>query len=124
MKGTAGVPDLSDKALENHIQDLQSKINSLHISLDLATAERHQRSSHTTTPPSKPIGSDSSKSSKSSKLTIGSRVKILNKYRGNKDKIGKIVHISGKTATVHIPQTGNFIKYLSNLELVPSSDEE
>ena len=124
MKGTAGVPDLSDKALENHIQDLQSKINSLHISLDLATAERHRRLSRASSPPLKAVQSNQSlETSGSSKLTIGSRVKILNKYRGNKNKIGTC-HISGKTATVHIPQTGNFIKYLSNLELVPNQDEE
>ena len=124
MKGS-GVPNLSDRALDNHIQDLQSQIDSLHMSLNLATTEKYRRSKHTAELTLKPTHSDQSlKISNSDKLAIGSREKILNKYRGNKNKIETIVLISGKTATINIPEVGNFVKYLNNLELLPNQDEE
>ena len=43
MKTNPGIPTLSDAALDNHIEDLQSQLNQLHISLQLATAERERR---------------------------------------------------------------------------------
>ena len=126
MKRTSGVPDLSDTALEDHIQHLQSKIDRLSISLDLATAEKQRRlqRSDTTEAQRKVQSKITEQHSKSltahPNLTIGSRVQILNKYRGNKGKIGTVAQISGKTATVNIASEGNFIKYLSNLKLLKS----
>ena len=130
MKNPSGIPDLSDTDLEDHINHLQSKLDRITISLQLATAERDRRSQqdikrHTTqsksefsenrsrlltSPPSPPS------------LKIGSYVRILNKYKGNKGKIGRIIDLSQKTATVYIPGRGNFIKQLHNLELTVSDE--
>ena len=124
MARTSGVPELSDTELEDHIQHLQSKIDRLSISLDLATAEKHRRIQKSDKFESQPKVQLPKSSTTQPRLTIGSRVQILNKYRGNKGKIGTVVHLSGKTATVNIASEGNFVKYLSNLKLLPNQDEE
>ena len=111
------IPRLSDKALDDHINELETELSRLHISLELATAERNRRVSRD--------NKDRSITSiQKGRLTVGSQVRILNKYRGNKGKEGTITQIAGKTATVHIPSEGHFVKYLRNLELLPSHDEK
>ena len=137
MKNHSSVPDLSDSALQDHINDLQSELDKLTISLQLATAEKQRRSqpSQSTSlqvksenirrpsPLSQPTSFQTKSHDISSSLRIGSRVKILNKYKGNKGKIGTIIDLSERTATVNIPRKGNFIKYLNNLELLPDQHE-
>ena len=130
MKNNSSVPDLSDSALEQHIRDLQSDLDKLTISLQLATAERHRRShpGNTSSPPVKsetvPISTDTKESSSFSALRVGTRVRIKNKYKGNKGKVGEVIELSERTATVHIPQKGNFIKYLHNLEIISQPNEK
>ena len=137
MKDHSSVPDLSDSALQDHIDDLQSELDKLTISLQLATAEKQRRlqpsqstslqvKSENIKHQSEPSQSTSfhlKSENLSPSLRIGSRVKILNKYKGNKGKIGTVIDLSERTATVHIPQKGNFIKYLNNLELLPDQHE-
>ena len=127
MKHTSDTPGLSDAALNEHIEDLQSQLESLTISLQLATAEKNRRLT-------KGLSSKPSTSLQTSKklisslspptLQVGSHVRIRNKYRGNKGKIGKIITLSSKTATVQIPNEGNFVKYLHNLELLPQLEDD
>ena len=123
MKNSSEVPDLSDAALDDHINDLQSHLDRLTISLQLAEAEKQRRTERDNR-----LGSHQTKSRTSSKkpqevassqtLRIGSKVKILNKYKGNRGRLGTVVEISNKTATVCIPDRGNFIKHFHNLEIV------
>ena len=122
MKHDPGSSDLSDAALDAHIADLQAKIDGLNISLHLANAEktrRIQKDSVLISSAPQPQVLSSSPT-----FRIGSIVKIKNKYRGNKGKIGKIIVLSSTTATVQIPNQGNFVKYLHNLELLPSDQDE
>ena len=129
MQRSPTTPNLSDRALDDHIEDLQAELNRLTICLELATSEKHRRGQRNiesqSTAKASPHPSDSTDEySSKNELTIGSRVKILNKYKGNRGKIGTIVQLSSKTATVNIPREGNFIKYLRNLELLPPQDEK
>ena len=125
MKSDPDTPDLSDAALDSHIENLRSQLEGLNISLQLATAEKHrreqknlnQRSSLTSNPSTKQTNIPDT-------FTVGARVRIRNKYRGNKGKVGKIIFLSSRTATVEIPNEGSFIKYFHNLELLPSVDDE
>ena len=127
MKNDFGVSTISDSDLEDHIKDLESQLTKLHINLLLATEERSRRTqSRPTKLEDKPPRSisDSTRSlsiEKTPALYLGATVRIRNRYRGNKGKVGKIIQISSKTATVHIPNEGNFIKYLHNLELLTTS---
>ena len=126
MKHSSEVPDLTDTDLEDHITYLQSKLDRITISLQLATAERNRRQEHNIL---------SSTGLKSDALThrlktvvsppalqLGSRVRILNKYKGNKGRIGRVIELSSRTATVHIPERGNFIKQHHNLEVLASNE--
>ena len=127
MKHPSGIPDLSDTDLEDHINHLQSKLDRITISLQLATAERDRRSQqdikrHTTQSKSEFSENRSRVSTSPPSLKIGSHVRILNKYKGNKGKIGRIIDLSEKTATVYIPEKGNFVKQLHNLELLVSDE--
>ena len=122
MKHTTSDSTLTDTDLDNHIDDLQSQLRQIQISLQLAKEERDRRTQNnfiakdlqkaTALPKLKP--SDTSTPT----FQIGSKVRIRNKYRGNKGKVGKIVQLSTKTATVFIPNEGNYIKFLHNLELL------
>ena len=133
MKHTSSIPTLTNTDLDNHIDELQSQLNQLQISLLLATEERKRRTEKKSISPTyqfkeedqsgppnhqlkreqTPITSDIS-----ANLCVGSTVRIRNRYRGNKGKIGKIIQLSSKTATAHIPNDGTYIKYLHNLELL------
>ena len=125
MDNNSEPSNISDSDLDNHIQDLQGKLRRLHISLDLAKAEKFRRSQTSLKKHSDSPNLDFSQADNSKKdITVGSKVKILNKYRGNRGKVGEVVTISGKTATVYIPQEGNFIKYLSNLKLITDQHAE
>ena len=125
MKNNSRVPDLSDTALNEHISDLQTQLDRLTISLQLATAEQRRRSqSDLQSFASRSFPQDTEEKPTPLPLCVGSRVKILNKYKGNKGQIGKVVELSGKTATVHIPNKGNFIKYLHNLEVLSKPNEK
>ena len=120
-----GIPNLPDSALDAHIQRLEDKLNRLNINLELAKAEKLRRSSKFAKGRLVDSNLNPTKPSISTKnITLGSKVRILNKYRGNKGKVGEVILISGKTATVHIPQEGHFVKYLSNLELLTDKHEE
>lgn len=125
MKNNSNVPDLSDTALNEHIDDLQAQLDRLTISLQLATAEQRRRS-HSD---SQSILSQSpnqytpKQTSKPPLLCVGSKVKITNKYKGNKGRIGEVIELSDKTATVHIPNKGNFVKFLHNLEVLSNPNE-
>ena len=130
MKNHSSVPDLSDSALEHHIRDLQSDLDKLTISLQLATAERQRRSNQgsISPPPVKsetlPTSIDNKELPSFTPLQVGTTVRIKNKYKGNKGKVGKVIDLSERTATVHIPQKGNFIKYLHNLEIISEPNEK
>ena len=129
MKNHPGVPDLSDTALDDHISDLQSKLDQLTISLELATAEKTRRAEQDSQTyhravKKEPNSTLPSTSSLTPTFRIGSKVKILNKYKGNKGRIGTIIDLSHRTATVSIPNKGNFIKHLNSLELVSDHDEK
>ena len=123
MKTTSKVPILSDEELDRHIEQLQAKLTRVNINLELATAEKRRRT-QTLTEVKSEIPATSRKVAASNKIILGSQVQILNKYRGNRGKVGKVIQISGKTATVHIPQEGSFVKYLSNLKLIDDEYEE
>ena len=133
MKHTLGTPSLTDSALDNHIDELQSQLDQLQISLQLATDERKRRiekrsisSAHPfkeedrSEPPNHQFKRKQTQTTSdiSTALCVGSTVRIRNRYRGNKGKVGKIIQLSSKTATVHIPNDGTYIKYLHNLELL------
>ena len=137
MDNITEVSNISDSDLDNHIQHLQGKLNRLYVSLDLAKAEKLRRSQRIVKKrldSAKPdfskerlvsAKSDFSNTDNSTKeIRIGSKVKILNKYRGNKGKLGEVVRISGKTATVRIPQEGSFVKYLSNLKVIADQHDQ
>ena len=124
MRNTTGVPTLTDTDLNDHIDDLQSQLSQLQISLQLAKEERDRRAQNNlvekdlqisrTSPKPKLESSDTSPST----FRIRSTVRIKNKYRGNRGKVGKIIQLSTKTATVFIPNEGNYIKLLHNLEVL------
>ena len=125
MKHTSGSSTLSDADLDTHIEDLRSKLDGLTISLNLATAEKTRRLEYQTSQQQRknpPLPSPAILSKSSPSFQLGSQVRIKNKYRGKKGKVGTIILLSSKTATVQIPNEGSFIKYYHNLELI--SNEE
>ena len=128
MKLSSEVPDLSDAALDDHINDLQTQLDRITISLHLAAAEKQRRTEATVGHKTRQVTSEP-QSKQSQEITspptlrIGSKVKILNKYKGNKGRIGTVIEISTKTATIYIPNRGNFIKHFHNLEILPDHNE-
>ena len=129
MRNTSGVPTLSDTDLDAHIEDLESQLSKLHINLQLATEEKLRREQRGTKSMTKlsnlsPTVVNSQSDATHSILRLGDTVRIRNRYRGNKGKIGKVIQLSSKTATVYIANEGNFIKYLHNLELISRSEHE
>ena len=121
MKNSSEVPDLSDAELDDHINDLQQHLDRITISLQLAAAEKHRRTEASSQLKPRQAKSESPPKQETVSpptLRIGSKVKILNKYKGNKGRIGTVIEISTKTATVYIPNRGNFVKHFHNLEIL------